>query len=102
MATGRWLWVPAFAGTTGEILFAVEKCGIADACATTQLSESSSPPLEQLIELALPFAVFIGTHQHRDDLLLRQPLDDAGWIRRHVRARRQPAEPGEKLLALLA
>src|SRR5262249_39758758 len=56
-----------------------------------------SPPPEQLVELALPFALFLRRHQHRDNLLLRQHVDDAGRVRLHVLARRQPPELGEEL-----
>src|SRR5262252_7353055 len=63
---------------------------------------SELPPLEQLVELALPSALFLGRHQHRDDLLLRQHLDDAWRIRLHVVARWQTSELGEELLALPA
>src|SRR3954463_976416 len=61
-----------------------------------------SPPLEQLVELPLPLALFIGAHQDGDDFLLRQHLDDARRVRRHILARGQSSELGEELLAFLA
>src|SRR6266702_2535160 len=66
------------------------------------MGDPNSPPLEQLVELPLPFALFLRRHQHRDDLLLRQHLDDAGRVRLHVLARRQPPELGKELLAFPA
>src|SRR3981189_3778963 len=74
----------------------------ASGCTARRYLAPSSPPPKQLVELALPFAVFVGGHQHRYHLLLRQQIDDAGRVRRHVLARRQPSELGEELLAFLA
>src|SRR5262249_34092874 len=48
--------------------------------ATSERGRPSSPPPEQLVELALPLALFLRRHQHRDDLLLCQHVDDAGWF----------------------